>query len=94
MPVPDYSPLMTTSPWTLAASQHTHFLSPFVLCAPATGLGGPQWFHVPFRHGAFYMLFPLPGMGASLIAELVKNPPAMLETLVRFLGWEDPLENG
>ena len=30
---------------------------------------------------------------ASLVAQLVKNPPAMLETLVRFLGQEDPLEN-
>ena len=31
---------------------------------------------------------------ASLLAQLVKNPPAMQETLVRFLGWEDPLEKG
>ena len=31
---------------------------------------------------------------ASLIAQLVKNPPAMQETLVQFLGWEDPLEKG
>ena len=31
---------------------------------------------------------------ASLIAQLIKNPPAMWETLVRFLGWEDPLEKG
>ena len=31
---------------------------------------------------------------ASLVAELAKNPPAMQETLVRFLGWEDPLEKG
>ena len=30
----------------------------------------------------------------SLIAQLVKNPPAMQETLVRFLGWEDLLEKG
>ena len=29
---------------------------------------------------------------ASLIAQMVKNPPAMQETPVRFLGWEDPLE--
>ena len=29
---------------------------------------------------------------ASLIAQLVKNPPAMQETPVRFLGWEDLLE--
>ena len=29
---------------------------------------------------------------ASLITQLVKNPTAMQETPVRFLGWEDPLE--
>ena len=29
---------------------------------------------------------------ASLIAQSVKNVPAMQETWVRFLGWEDPLE--
>ena len=33
-------------------------------------------------------------VGASLIAQLVKNLPAMLETLVQFLGWEDLLEKG
>ena len=32
--------------------------------------------------------------GASLVAQLVKNPPAMQETPVRFLGGEDPLEEG
>ena len=31
---------------------------------------------------------------ASLVAQLVKNPPAMQETPVRFLGGEDPLEKG
>ena len=30
----------------------------------------------------------------SLVAKLVKNPPAMWETWVQFLGWEDPLEKG
>ena len=34
------------------------------------------------------------GSWASLVAQLVKNPPAMQETPVRFLGWEDPLEEG
>ena len=29
---------------------------------------------------------------ASLAAQMVKNPPAMQETWVRSLGWEDPLE--
>ena len=38
----------------------------------------------------------LPGgsIRTSLLALLVKNPPAMQETLVRFLGQEDPLEKG
>ena len=31
---------------------------------------------------------------ASLVAQLVKNPPAMRETWVRSLSWEDPLEKG
>ena len=31
---------------------------------------------------------------ASLIAHLVKNPPAMQETWVGSLGWEDLLEKG
>ena len=30
--------------------------------------------------------------GASLVAQMVKNLPAMQETWVRFLGQEDPLE--
>ena len=30
--------------------------------------------------------------GASLAAQSVKSLPAMQETQVRFLGWEDPLE--
>ena len=29
---------------------------------------------------------------ASLVAQLVKNPLAMQETPVQFLGWEDPLQ--
>ena len=32
--------------------------------------------------------------GASLIGQLVKNLPAMQDSLVQFLGWEDPLEKG
>ena len=32
--------------------------------------------------------------GASLVAQLVKNPPAMQETLIRSLSWEDPLDKG
>ena len=31
---------------------------------------------------------------ASLVAQLVKNPPAVQESWVRSLGFEDPLEKG
>ena len=31
---------------------------------------------------------------ASLVAQLVKNPPAIQETPDRFLGWEDSPETG
>ena len=37
-----------------------------------------------------HFLFFLPGP----VAQAVKNPPAMWETRVRSLGWEDPLEEG
>ena len=33
-------------------------------------------------------------MWAFIVAQMVKNLPAMQETWVRFLGWEDPLEKG
>ena len=34
------------------------------------------------------------GFWASLVAQLVKNQPAIWETWVQPLGWEDPLEKG
>ena len=33
-------------------------------------------------------------MRGSFVAQLVKNPPAMRETWVQSLGWEDPVEKG
>ena len=38
--------------------------------------------------------YPLQYSWASLVTHLVKNPPTMRETVVRSLGWEDPLEKG
>ena len=38
--------------------------------------------------------YPLQYSWTSLVAQLVKNPPAMRETWVQSLGWEDPLEKG
>ena len=36
--------------------------------------------------------YPLQYSWASLVTQLVKNPPTMWEAWVRFLGWKDPLE--
>ena len=38
--------------------------------------------------------YPLQYSWASLVAQLVKNPPAVWETWVQSLGWEDPQEKG
>ena len=38
--------------------------------------------------------YPLQYSWASLVSHLVKNPPAMWETWIPSLGWEDPLERG
>ena len=38
--------------------------------------------------------YPLQYSWASLVVQLVKNPPAKQETWVRSLGWEDPLDKG
>ena len=38
--------------------------------------------------------YPLQYSWASLVAQLIKNLPAIQETWVQSLGWEDPLEKG
>ena len=38
--------------------------------------------------------YPLQYSWASLVTQMVKNLPALWETWVRSLGWEDPLEKG
>ena len=41
----------------------------------------------------FIMVIFLQGK-ASLVAQIVKNLPAIQETMVQCLGWEDPLKKG
>ena len=48
--------------------------------------------HLPCREAEAPI--PLLSLWASLVAQLVKNPPAVQETWVQSLGWEDPLEKG
>ena len=38
--------------------------------------------------------YPLQYSWSSLVVQLVKNSPAIRETWVQSLGWEDPLEKG
>ena len=47
-----------------------------------------------FSRGQFFFFFVtlFHFLWASLVTQLVKNSPAMQETWVRSLGWEDPLE--
>ena len=73
-----------------------------------SGLGRPPWrrelLPTPeFWPGEFHRLYsPLSQkesglnerLSLFLVAQLVKNPPAMQETWVQSLGWEDPLEKG
>ena len=48
----------------------------------------------PGRSAGEGISYPLQYSWASLVAQLVKNLPAVWETWVRSLGWEDPLEKG
>ena len=43
---------------------------------------------------ALISIFSLQPTGPSLMAQTVKNPPAMQKTAVQSLGWENPLEKG
>ena len=38
--------------------------------------------------------YPLQYSWASLVTQMVKNPPAVQQTWLQCLGWEDPLEEG
>ena len=56
-----------------------------------------MWEHISYYLHWRYKLLKIAyliSVRASLVAQLIKNPPAMRETLVRSLGWEDPLEKG
>ena len=59
---------------------------------PACDAGGPSSIPRSGRSAGEGTGYPLQYSWASLAAQLVKNPPAMQETWVWSLGWEDPLE--
>ena len=57
-------------------------------------MGDPGWISGLGRSTEEGIDHPLQYPWASLVAQLVKNPPAIQETWVQSLGWEDPLEKG
>ena len=56
--------------------------------------GDPGWIPGSGRSTGEGIGYPLQYSWASLMAQLVKNLPAMRETWVQSLDWEDPLEKG
>ena len=61
---------------------------------PACKAGDPGSIPVSGRSSGEGIRYPLQYSWAPLMAQLVKNLPAMQETLVPFLGQEDSLEKG
>ena len=55
--------------------------------------GDPGLICGPGRSTGEGMVYPLQYSWASLVTQTVKNPPAMWEAWILFLGWEDPLES-
>ena len=61
---------------------------------PAYSAGDPSSIPGSWRSPGEGIGYPLQYSWASLMAQLVKNPPALWETWVRSLGWKDALEKG
>ena len=66
----------------------------FICQLSAPGLVSQHSLHIAlYRKTQMHFLAnPFMILGWSLVAQMVKNPPAMQETWARSLGWEDPLE--
>ena len=60
----------------------------------ACSAGDPSSIPGSWRSAGEGIGYPLQCSWASFVAQLEENPPAMWETFVRSLGWEDPLEKG
>ena len=68
-----------------------HLISLFIVLYPNPTF---QWVECPQVQNLAVSVTLQNKHRASLVAQLVKNLPAVWETWVSSLGWEDPLENG
>ena len=74
---------------------HPNICAERVIYVRLSGRMGPELaFHLVCRALKCWETISADMPGVSLIAQLVKNLPAMWETWVQSLGWEDPLEKG
>ena len=84
------------------AAHTVYYLSSANLCFPdssagkesSCNAGGPGSIPGSGRSAGEGVGYPLQYSWVSLVAQLVKNLPAMQETWVQSLDWEDPLEKG
>ena len=56
--------------------------------------GDPGLICGPGRSTGEGMVYPLQYSWASLVTQTVKNPPAIWDIWIQYLGWEDSLEKG
>ena len=102
LPCPSLSPGVFSSSCPLSRWCYLSILSSVALFSfclqsfPALESFPMSWFFVSGSQSiGASVLASVPSInGASLVAQLVKNPPAMQETWVQSLGWEDALEKG
>ena len=69
-------------------------LCPFTNVFPFPHLSSSSWHHDSTFCDSDSFFFQRFHVWASLVAQMVKNLPVLRETWVRFLGWEDCLEEG
>ena len=82
-----YGPLSSQNTWVLRAGENGFQTNHSFKKAVCLTVSGAQRRVCITPSPTIYISF-------SLIAQLVKNPPAIQETTIWFLDWEDPLEKG
>ena len=63
-----------------------------VMVSMKKGVGNWEVFKRREGKSFTFCIFPITILGASLVAQTVKNLPTMQEAWLQSLGWEDPLE--
>ena len=81
-------------PSALFHSLQSAFLDSSVGKESTCNAGDPSWIPGLGSSPGDGIDYPLQYSWASLVAQPVKNPPAMWEIWVQSLDWEDPLEKG